>query len=476
MGDSYNGSGGAGGDYNEGGLKHGQPRFPGRQIQTLKPKDLCGIPWRLALALQQPYYTGRIRDEKDRIWLAAMIDTEGCMFIHKRKAGQSNGQGYYRKSDNYGPGLEVANTSEEIVKRCLQITGIGSICSQSPEQNRRRKQTIFRWNLRTTECRDVVREVYPYLVAKQHEARILCGCPPSGKQAEAAHEALKGLHNGVLTDVDFPAPESMFEPGWYLRSEIIWAKKNCMPESVRDRPTRSHETVFLLTKAARYFYDQDAVREAQTSFNTHFRSGTYTEGRAARGQAEPGRDILGERNSLGRNLRSVWTIATEPFPEAHFATFPTKLVAPCLKAGCPHKVCAECGAPWVREVEKSTKYEGYADGREIADDGKWSREDRAQGRTSGNVGIKAGPVVSTRTLGFLPTCECHPSGLVPVDMMRTRPGIVIDPFMGSGTVGLMAERHRRRWAGCDISADYAAMAEARIDKERQQLQMPLEVG
>ncbi len=125
--------------------------------------------------------------------------------------------------------------------------------------------------------------------------------------------------------------------GWWLRAEVIWAKPNPMPESVTDRPTRSHESVFLLTKSARYFYDADAVREADVaghkSGNGYARVDTFNVGYrlsyGGRGQDEqwlPGG---------GRNLRDVWNIATEPFPEAHFATFPKALAEPCIKAGCP---------------------------------------------------------------------------------------------------------------------------------------------
>ena len=94
---------------------------PDPRAYGMKPKDLVGIPWRSALALQEPYYTGRIRNVADRIWLAAMLDAEGCMFIHKRKAGQNNGQGYQRVNDSYGPGLEIANTHESVVNRCMAI-------------------------------------------------------------------------------------------------------------------------------------------------------------------------------------------------------------------------------------------------------------------------------------------------------------------------------------------------------------------
>jgi len=302
-------------------------------IDGLKPKDLVGIPWMTAFALRQPYYTGSIRDERDRIWIAAMLDAEGCLFIHKRKAGQNNGQGYIRQSDSYGPGVEICNTSLAVVERIMALVGKGSICSQGPEENQRRKQRIYRWNLRTIECRDFVRELYPYLVAKQHQARILCGCPSSGERAEAAHAALIGLHRGTPTDVDFPPPESMTEPGFYLRSDIIWSKLNPMPESVTDRPTKAHEYLFLLSKSERYLYDADAISEPST-WRGQNRTDTGPIDTTMPG-APPHRGLraLDADPPERRNKRSVWTVATQPFGGAHFATFPPKLIDPCILAG-----------------------------------------------------------------------------------------------------------------------------------------------
>ena len=130
--------------------------------------------------------------------------------------------------------------------------------------------------------------------------------------------------------------------GWWLRSEIVWHKPNSMPESVRDRPTSAHEKVYLLTKSARYFYDAEAVRVA-CSPNTHDRrAGTWKEKRTVAEQAE-----------IGANLRNVWTIPTHAYPDAHFATFPPKLVEPCIKAGTSERgACPECGAPWTRVTER----------------------------------------------------------------------------------------------------------------------------
>jgi DNA modification methylase len=128
--------------------------------------------------------------------------------------------------------------------------------------------------------------------------------------------------------------------GWYLRSDIIWAKPNPMPESVTDRPTKAHEYLFLLSKSARYYYDADAIREEHApesvarygrgNFN-EFSGGSKETGAMTR-EAQR-RTVVPIAN--GRNKRTVWTIATEPYPEAHFATFPTALVTPCVLAGCP---------------------------------------------------------------------------------------------------------------------------------------------
>jgi DNA modification methylase len=120
------------------------------------------------------------------------------------------------------------------------------------------------------------------------------------------------------------------EDGWYVRSEIIWHKPNPMPESVTDRPTNSHEKIWLLTKAERYWYDAEAIREIDSgkpSGNGFVRDERLTyAGRGGSGQWLPGG---------GRNARNVWTIASQPYSEAHFATFPPELAERCIKAGCP---------------------------------------------------------------------------------------------------------------------------------------------
>jgi DNA modification methylase len=139
--------------------------------------------------------------------------------------------------------------------------------------------------------------------------------------------------------------------GWYLRQEIIWAKPNPMPESVQDRCTKAHEHLFLLSKSARYFYDADAIREdaaypngpnAPASIKSPYGQG-FTREAKQRGHERSHDSFNGkwdamtkaEQRANGRNKRSVWTMATTPYSEAHFATFPEELPETCIKAGCP---------------------------------------------------------------------------------------------------------------------------------------------
>ena len=118
--------------------------------------------------------------------------------------------------------------------------------------------------------------------------------------------------------------------GWYLRSDIIWHKSNPMPESVTDRPTKSHEYIFLLTKSERYFYDADAIREPAEFGRREWKDDHYKNGDI---RIHHKGTTTGGDPSAGRNKRTVWTIATQPYKEAHFATFPEELAKLCILAG-----------------------------------------------------------------------------------------------------------------------------------------------
>jgi len=147
-----------------------------------------------------------------------------------------------------------------------------------------------------------------------------------------------GLKPKDLCGIPWRVAFALQADGWYLRQDIIWSKPNPMPESVTDRCTKAHEYLFLLSKRERYYYDAAAIREdAEYGRRSTFRSTSY-ENSISRENGEIRRDPVtnsGADPSAGRNKRSVWEVTTQPFSEAHFATFPPALIEPCIKAGCP---------------------------------------------------------------------------------------------------------------------------------------------
>jgi DNA modification methylase len=273
--------------------------------------------------------------------------------------------------------------------------------------------------------------------------------------------AVSGLKPKDLCGMPWRVAFALQADGWYLRSDIIWSKPNPMPESVTDRPTKAHEYVFLLTRSPRYFFDNDAIREPHND-----KAG------GQQGQEQPDaftrvdfprRPGGREYHPAGRNIRSVWEIATEPFSEAHFATFPTKLPERCIKAGTSERgCCPECGAPWVRLV----------DVEQVPDKGGGTVADRqfaADPRDNGKV--RGWGEQRTRreatTTGWHPSCACtekratdsgYPYDLPPV------PCQVLDPFMGSGTVALVARRLGRKSIGIELNPEYAALCARRLQQ------------
>ena len=160
----------------------------------------------------------------------------------------------------------------------------------------------------------------------------------------AGNLKLAGLKEKDLCGIPWRIAFALQERGWYLRQDIIWAKPNPMPESVTDRCTRSHEYVFMLTKRARYYYDAEAIMERAAYGDEHAAKATsWGTNRKHPNKANVAKYAFAGENSTThlvdgiycRNKRDVWSIQTEPCAEAHFATFPTKLVELCIKAGCP---------------------------------------------------------------------------------------------------------------------------------------------
>jgi len=156
-----------------------------------------------------------------------------------------------------------------------------------------------------------------------------------GKSRTKDSKMLKsvGLKNKDLIGIPWMVAFALRADGWYLRSDIIWSKPNPMPESVRDRPTKSHEYIFLLSKSQHYYYDAEAIKEVAID------GGGRKDNNPENRKRFPSKLVSGVRDGTKsyshRNKRSVWTVSTKPYKEAHFATYPPDLILPCILAGCP---------------------------------------------------------------------------------------------------------------------------------------------
>ena len=238
------------------------------------------------------------------------------------------------------------------------------------------------------------------------------------------------------------------DDGWILRNEIVWHKPNHMPSSVKDRLTNAWESVFLFSKARKYWFDLDAIRKPHTTNLPQRSQGVFHDHIDDLGRGQRIQEKI--NNPRGKNPGDVWRIPTYPFPEAHFATFPPKLIKPMILAGCPRQICPKCGVARTRQTK--TRYE--TDGRKrrpVAKGGKTEQRQKEFGA------FHYGSVLNIikETVGWS-DCGCN---------VGFRSGIVLDPFVGSGTVPMMAQKLARAWIGIDLKPEYCDMARNRIMKE-----------
>jgi DNA modification methylase len=240
--------------------------------------------------------------------------------------------------------------------------------------------------------------------------------------------------------------------GWHLRCDIVWSKPNSQPESVRDRPTKSHEYLFLLSKSPRYFYDWWAVREPCQSAPSDLRKMAEQLPRIGglRAQlhdplvnasaATPIGTLRPVGDPRGRNPRSVWVVPTASYREAHFATFPERLITPCVLAGSSAAgCCSVCGAPWERALEVLERA-GHA-----------ARPDERF--KCGGRGSQPSSRLADR--GWRPTCAHGSAPRVP--------STVLDPFAGSGTALAIASRLGRRALGVELNRAYLPLLTRRCE-------------
>lgn len=267
-----------------------------------------------------------------------------------------------------------------------------------------------------------------------------------------------GLKPKDLIGVPWLVAFALQADGWWLRSDIIWHKPNPMPESVTDRPTKSHEYLFLLSKNERYYYDAEAITEKSVGSWNSAKSTLAANGvknvilnQTGQRRTAGANTFHRDEDRIGRNKRSVWTIPTASYAEAHFATFPPALVEPCIKAGTSEKGCCQtCLSPWVRVIDRYRTHNGERDDTL----GAWRNTDR--GSPIGAQGDGHWRYASeSHTLGWKPSCACRPAG-------EPIPCTVLDPFGGSGTSALVADRLGRDAVLIDLNPAYVEMQRKRL--------------
>jgi DNA modification methylase len=279
------------------------------------------------------------------------------------------------------------------------------------------------------------------------------GSLPNGKRENRPPRMGGDLKDKDLIGAPWLLAFALRADGWWLRADIIWARPNPMPESVTDRPTKSHSYLFLLAKSARYFYDPDAIREPHESTRwggpvaTNTDDWKYRNGGELVGVRErDGRSFYPEG---GRNARSVWNIPTQPLAEPHYAAYPEELARRAILAGTSERgVCPKCGAPWRRRTEVS-----YVSSRKPGDWNQGGYGDKRGIYEKHGVASK-----NTTTTGWDPTCGCRnrSGGTQP-----PVPATVLDCFLGSGTTALVARKHGRHCIGIELNPAYCEIAERR---------------
>lgn len=245
---------------------------------------------------------------------------------------------------------------------------------------------------------------------------------------------------------------------WWLRSDCVWSKNSCMPESVTDRPTRQHEYVFLFAKSEKYYFDMEAVREADGGVASG--NGFVRDERISVNKGSDRRWLPG----AGRNMRTVWTINPRPFHGAHFATFPPALPERCIKAGTSeYGACASCGEQYERIVEKGeadAEHQRACGGDENGEYHGTSTKGHEAAGVQDASAVKARILAGMRTrktVGWSKPCACRTHDVVP--------SRVLDPFGGAGTTALVAARLQRDAILIELNPKYADMARDRIAPE-----------
>jgi hypothetical protein len=523
----------------------------------LKPLDFVDTPGMFAHAMQQPRATHCIKQEADRAWMAALVDGEGTITIQKKMHPVSVRQDGEMGGMQYVPLLSVVNTDQNLLQRCVDITGFGTVLKKTEpgidSRGVRHRLQGYAWRVETDKALEVIRDIFPYLITKKRQAVLANSLDVSNKTKTGAlgphrpvpvevwerrallktliHACNQRKDGVVLPDwCEEPAPVTM-QPGWYWRADIALVKKSPLPESVQGtrwercrvkvregargtspnraerhagapgangraqsaglddpeyttdwadcpgcdkcsktdglilrrgngRPTRAWERFLVFAKAPGAYFDSEAVREPMAASSearyAYAFGGSKSEALLESGQVHTRPSGDREYNPAGRNLKDwqFWPTTGGVGGLQHFAAFPLGLPDLAIRASTSERgVCPNCKAPWARVVERENiakarnvapmKYAGGSDG-EVG--GRWTAAMAEQTRG-----------MST-TLSWRPTCSCgHDAPVVPA--------VVLDPFVGSGTTLIAADRLGRSAIGIDVQPTYIDLAAGRARRD-----------
>jgi len=486
--DSYAGSGGAHNEnhaspglsksFARGGAPHyGNLGMANRYLapKGLSPKSLCLIPQRFAIAMVEQgwilrndivwnkpnpmpesvkdRFTGswehlfffvkskeRSNDIKqwlpmpladdNRAWLAAIIDGEGTIGIRRSKTD--------RPHDSFGAYVTVSNTNKAIIDKCLMLSSAGKIKKSGAKVN----FDVWRWEVCHHNAISIIGEIYPYLIAKREQAKVAI--------------ALQKLNKYTGNQYGNTIPS-----GVYGEKERLWLLSKALNQRLVESSGLKEPNLNRHSGCENYFFEQQFERglmEAGDSSGADQQDTRITHGIGSSnsGINEAKRKLAVELATVGyttRNKRDVWEICTVPSPKhkgiRNFATFPEKLCETPILAGCPAQICTKCGRArepiYNRKPMVIRKTEGYAE-------------------ASGNRTATAGTMLETASaeLEGYTDCGCN-AGF--------EPGVVLDPFAGSGTVGAVAKKLGRKYIGIDLSPDYCKLHVKRL----QGISLPMEL-
>ena len=347
-------------------------------------------------------------------WLAAMIDTEGTIGTRYSKYTKN-------RRGSIAPYITVNNSCKALVDKCYQLTKLGTIRKDTAKTN----FDMWRWEVTHNRAISIIGEVYPYLIQKKEQAKVAIAL----QKTNFRRGSPKGSNNGSvrLTKEEWQIKESYWRMMKQLNQKEI--KSSELPEPNLNR----------YSGCEKYWFEQQfephTTLDDLTRRTNKYWSDDIADG--GTGKQNKGRDRREFYGQQGRNKRTVWTIPTKPYPEAHFAVYPAELIRTCIKAGCPKEVCKKCG----KAREKVFEVINRTPKKEDCSTKQYAKS------THGNEGERVDK-------GYT-DCGCN-AGF--------RPGVVLDPFAGSGTTLEEAIRQGKNYIGIELKDDYIDLINKRLNR------------